>query len=417
VCHGDSSSMGASCSADEAMILIRRTLLLGALLVASPVRAEDPPAVTTAPTTPDFAAHVQAGDRARAQGRWTEAVLAYVEALKLKDDPAVYGRLGLVLARLGENRRAANMLVRAVEDQAVLTPAERAEVSKAWEIVRARVCRLTITVNQMGADLFVDDVLVDEASPGGIVLFVDPGEHVVTARLKGFHEASANVVAEKAGVATAALELRPLEPPAAPSPSVPPSSSASGSQGMATDVPKAERPEAAMPKPTATPRPWRIVVGAGPAVLWGLAPSPVVGPSVSVSVRWEVVSVGGSARAMWSLPVGRDGTAIAAVAYNGTAHGCGHWGLLFACALFQVAAVEFGPRTAAVRDHSIGVVAVPALGLSGGLEVPQGSRIQARLRGELSSALRRPGAEVGDRSAWESAGFVGGVTIEGVAAF
>jgi enamine deaminase RidA (YjgF/YER057c/UK114 family) len=398
------------------MRLIRRTFLLAALFVALPARAGDPPTASTASNAPDFAAHVRAGDRARAQGRWTEAVLAYVEALRLKDDPVVSGRLGLVLARLGENRRAANMLVRAVEDQAVLAPAERVEVLKAWESVRARVCRLTITVNQMGADVFVDGTLVDEASPGGIVLFVDPGEHKITAKLKGFHEASANVAAEKAGVATAALDLRPLEPPASSSPTVPPNSSVSRSQGMATDVLKAEGPQEAMPKPTATPQPWRIVVGAGPAVLWGLAPSPVVGPSVSVSVRWEAVSAGGAVRAMWSLPVGQEGPVIGVGAYGATAHGCGHWGPAFGCALFQLAAIELGARTGASQG-STGMIIVPALGLSGGLEVPERSRIQARIRGEVSSALRRPGTSVEGRLVWDSPGFVGGATIEAVFAF
>jgi hypothetical protein len=235
---------------------------------------------------------------------------------------------------------------------------------------------------------------------------------VITAKLKGFHEATAKVTAEKGGVATAPLELRPLEPP--PSAASAPSSSTPGSQG-AVNAPEADRPEP-RPKPAAPTWPKRIVVGAGPAVLWGLAPSPVVGPSVSISVRWEVVSAGGGVRAMWSLPVGREGPVIGVGAYGASAHGCGHWGPAFGCALFQVAAVELGARTGA-SEGSTGMLIVPALGLSGGLEVPQRSRIQARFRGEISSALRRPGASVEGRLVWESPGFVGGATIEAVFAF
>ena len=385
------------------MTLFSRSLLLGAIFLASTTASAAPP--------PDFANHVRAGDRARAQGRLNDAVVEYVAALKLQDDPVVLGRLGLVLFRQGHMRLAATMLVRALEDQAALPPAERAQVAKAFEAVRLEVCRLTIRVNRMGAELSIDGRVIEESATGADVIFVDPGEHTITARLEGYEEASQVMTAEKGGVATVSLELRAIEAPPAPPPppSSPPPAPASRDEVTAKRSPFL---------------PSDIAVSAGAGTVWGLAPSaaPALGPSASASLRWKVtpsvmVSVAGSFTAFWSLPAGQQGTALYGDAYVGGIHGCGQWRWVFGCALVNIATVEYRLKRDTRQDQLLGMPVIPALGIGGGVELPYTSRFRARLRGEIARALRQPSLTVDGRTAWMAPGFIGGVTLEGVVAF
>ena len=388
-------------------------LALALMLTASPGRAQSP---TPATTATDLSTHVRAGDRARAEGRLTDAAFAYLTALKLKDDPSVAGRLGLVMLKLGETRLAANTLVRAIEDQASLTAGERAQVTKAFEAARREVCRLTVRTNENGAELLIDGKVADDSATTTAVLFIDPGEHDITVRLKGYHDATTHIKAEKGGVADVTLELRPVDPPSPPpapaSPYPPPSTLQPAPEG----APKPSAPERPKAEEASLFRPRSVVIGVGASALWGLAPAPVLGPSLAASVRWGILSVGADARAAWSLPIGQVGTELRGTYYAGTVQGCGHWQWAFGCALVQVNAVAYS-IVSERRDVNAGTVVLPALGAAAGVELPQGSRFRVRLKGELTRGLRRPTVQVEGRSAWSSMGFFGGAGVEAVAAF
>jgi len=90
-------------------MLLRPALLLAALLgLASPALAADPlptsppvidlDAVTKTADDVRFKDLVMQGDHARLAGRVTDAVIAYAAALRIRMDPLVAGRLGVLLA-------------------------------------------------------------------------------------------------------------------------------------------------------------------------------------------------------------------------------------------------------------------------------------------------------------------------------
>jgi hypothetical protein len=403
--------------------MIRRLLLVSALLLPSTVRAQPPAPAPAAPAkAPTFEEHVRAGDSARAAGRLKDAISAYVAALQLKDDPSVAGKLGLILFRLKDTRRAANMLVRAIEDQTVLSPRERTQVLAAWEAVRSKVCRLTIDPGPAGAEILIDGNVIDEAAAGPFVLFVDPGEHEVTARLKGYEDDTKRFTAPKGGVETVTLDPRPIAPPHVVAPAAPAPTPPAPSSAMAR-APGTSGADIATTKKRSPFLPSEIAVSAGAGTVWGLSPSsaPALGPSASASVRWNVtpsvmLSAAGSFSALWSLPAGQQGTALHGDTYVAGIHGCGQWRWVFGCALVDIATVDYR----LVRDTQalwLGTPVIPALGIGGGVELPHTSRFRARLRGEVARTFRQPTLTVDGRTVWMAPGFIGGVTLEGVVAF
>ncbi|MDI1484639.1 tetratricopeptide repeat protein [Polyangium sp. y55x31] len=238
------------------------------------------------------------GDKARAAGRLSEAVEAYSDALQIRDDARIRGRLGLIALEGGAIAEAVQHLFLAFIDGHDIPPSERRQIVAAFERARPQVCRLDITVSHLGAEVWIDGDF-EPASIGrnDFYVFVKPGRHEIRARLSGFKDAVQTVDAPKGGRETVPLlELQPIPPPSSP-----PTSASSPTPSSSTAPPSAPAMRAAAIPQSATPsrspnsrsqvsppRRWTPFVGT--TVLYSaLSPLPAMG--LVASSEWPVGEV------------------------------------------------------------------------------------------------------------------------------
>jgi hypothetical protein len=272
-------------------------VVLALLLSAVPARADD------------FDKLVRRGDIARAAGKLSDAVRAYDEALAIRDDVAVEGRLGLVLFEAGEHAEAARFLLHAM----VAAGAPAAETSQfhwAFAQVRPRVCYVEVFVSELGAAVTVDGKAEAASSEGRFFVFVTPGRHEFHARRDGFADAIEEFEAAAGGSGSVRLVMSPNGAPDEVSVRVP---ERSGKAAPATCERCPTEPKASSAKKKPYPR-WSV--GAGAVVVFGAA-SPVSLPSKGVSVSTSVqlnefFSLQLDARMAWS-PYLVEGTNIRGV--------------------------------------------------------------------------------------------------------
>ncbi len=213
-------------------ILRRPCLALVAVLAcAAPGRALAAPANPTPPSAVDRspdeqAAHwLRAGNRAFKEGRFAEAEKAYREAFAVKKGYDIAGNLGAAELAQGKLREAAQHLAFTLRMFPITgEPALRAQMAKAYEECRQGVAALHIDASVRGAAILVDGAPAGE-TPLLNDVFVEPGEHVVEARLDGYAGATRRVVAQKGAAVDVKLDLSPVPPlprPAPPQEPVPP---------------------------------------------------------------------------------------------------------------------------------------------------------------------------------------------------
>ncbi|MDI1428795.1 hypothetical protein [Polyangium sorediatum] len=269
-------------------------LVLVLLLVPRLARADDGP--SSSPSTSSaavraarFAELSRKGDKARAAGRLSEAVEAYSDALQIRDDARIRGRLGLIALEGGAIAEAVQHLFLAFIDGHDIPPSERRQIVAAFERARPQVCRLDITVSHLGAEVWIDGEL-EPASIGrnDFYVFVKPGRHEIRARLSGFKDAVQTVDASKGGRETVPLlVLEPIPPPSSSS-SAPPSAPAMPAAAIPPSTTPSKSPNPRSPSPP--PRRWTPFVGTT-VVYSALSPLPAMG--LVASSEWpagEVVS-------------------------------------------------------------------------------------------------------------------------------
>ncbi|TKC89022.1 hypothetical protein [Polyangium fumosum] len=379
----------------------------------SPAWAEDlhpvaPEAIDEAARESEFAALVAKGDRERASGRWSEAAMSYAAAMKMRRDPVVEGRLGVLMVR-DRPAQAAELLHDALK-RANTTSAERQTFFNAYEAVRARGAWVDVVISHAGARITLDGDPRNKAGLSAFSMFVLAGEHELRAGMDGYNDDARmfHVVPRKDLRIELMLKPRPLFEDERElqlltrEKSAPPVETMSDLGHAASDAPTFTKQEDPFgyedPKLVERPAPTRWSIGAGPVVVFGVASwTPAVG--VVAGGAWrpnEYVSLGLEGRAAW-LTGGVGGRPISAMTAGGIASVCGHYRWAFGCALghLGVITVEFSseaykPRT----DHlfkpgiggRIGARFVPArsfavqgavdlLGLSSGVLVGVGTQV------------------------------------------
>ncbi|MRG92988.1 hypothetical protein [Polyangium spumosum] len=286
-----------------------------------------------------FTALVSKGDRERAAGKLAEAVMAYAEAFKMKDDPIVGGRLGALLVLLGNPIQAADLLLDAIDRGQGVSAEERHAWLTAYDKARAEVCRLEVTVSEAHARVTLDGAPKNRDGLTGFTLFVPPGAHELRASLKGFEDAVIDFNAIKGGTMQYTLVLRalptftPIETPErllrrrkvdlAANPELPPED----------EPPKAEPIRGGVEGEEARSE-GRGSVYAGPVMVFGVMSwTPAVGPVIGARYRPNAwLSIGAEGRAAW-LPTGVGGAPISAMTAGGLATLCGHYKWAFGCAV------------------------------------------------------------------------------------
>lgn len=175
--------------------------------------------------SPALADHVRRGDRARLLGRWADAASAYGDALaaaeraELPEEKraAILGELGAAEVALERYRDGAEHLHKSLVHEKALTGEQKQRFRKAREEAIREIAILVVAVNPSDAELMLDNQPIPVRRSSHI-LFVEPGQHTLRARLPGFVASSVRHNAPKGTQASLALQLAqvPPAPKAAP---------------------------------------------------------------------------------------------------------------------------------------------------------------------------------------------------------
>jgi hypothetical protein len=174
------------------------------------------------------------GAKAARTGHAERARLFYTSAWRAQHHWQIAGSLGHVELQLGRYRDAAEHLaffLRETRDLTAIDPRDRSALAWDLERAKAKIGVVTAVVEPVGAEVFVDGAPLGRA-PLVDPVFVDPGRHVIEARLQGYPVAVASRDLVPGAAAQLTLKLTPvvaLEPPramplAAPVPAPPPRS-------------------------------------------------------------------------------------------------------------------------------------------------------------------------------------------------
>ncbi|TKC98287.1 tetratricopeptide repeat protein [Polyangium fumosum] len=289
-----------------------------------------------------MSALVKLADAARKQGRWTDAELGYREALKLRNDATVVGRLGLTLVAAGQPARGARNLMEAIERGGGVGP-EKEEFFKVFKRIRPTVCLLYVKGNVNDAVVSIDGGPFHVENGTQFKLFVAPGKHVLEGKSEERGVARAERTCPEGGEATTVLLWHwPAGLPQKPERLFRRRKKDEVIPGIDDDRPADIPREEDEPPPRKPifggvggedrPAQKRGSVGGGVAVVSGVATwAPAVGVALHGSIRpVEVVSIGLDARAAW-LTSGIGGEPIDGMTVGALVSVCGHWRWLFGC--------------------------------------------------------------------------------------
>lgn len=268
-----------------------------------------------------FAKLVAAGDQARRSRRTSEAFKAYNEALDIRRDPAVEGRMGLLL-EIGDSALAAEYLLRAIT-KAHAPPYLMKQFHDAFARVRPKVCFVEVFVSEQGADVLIDGKQEPESDHNAWHVFITAGTHTFLAKLDGFEDATKTIDIPAGGELEVRLDLKPLPPPppvqVAPMPN-----------------PNPIPPVVAKPPNRLSDSYTHFYLGAGGVLVVGAASSPALGPHISGGIRRGFVSVNVDARVSWSLTTPERDAYLRLVSWAVGARPCAHYKILFGCGKLQV---------------------------------------------------------------------------------
>lgn len=201
-------------------------LVLGCAIGAGGRASADP--ASDAATTPR--AEETPKDRARsfvldaedaaADGRWGYAEDLVRSAWELEKTYDVAANLGDLELKNGKPRAAAKHLsysLRALPPTA--SAADQKRIRARFEEARKQVTAISVRVQPEGASVLVDGEVAGTA-PLADDVFVDPGEHTITAQREGYEAVTQIVRADKGDALEVKLELRPKAAPSAPRPTM-----------------------------------------------------------------------------------------------------------------------------------------------------------------------------------------------------
>ena len=188
--------------------------LAASLAVSAAARAEAPPPAPAGAPAPDAdeqaARWLKVGNAAFKAGDFAGAEKAYREAFAVKKGYDIAGNLGTAELAQGKLREAAQHLAFTLRLFPITgEPAVHDQMQKAYDQCRRAVGAVRVKLDVKGAEVLVDGAPAGEA-PLLDPVFVDPGEHVLEARLDGYTGAAQRVTVDKGGEAEVVLVLTPI---------------------------------------------------------------------------------------------------------------------------------------------------------------------------------------------------------------
>lgn len=170
--------------------VVAGVLLLSVSLAGRGARADEPAALFDGGA--DLLSQARSlwreGTDAYRKGQHDRARLLYLSALRAQKHFQIAGSLGHVEFALGRYRDAAehvSFYLRETRDLPGASPRDRAMLEQDLAAAQARIGVVIVSVEPKGAEVFVDGTSVGRA-PLADPVFVDPGRHVIEARLEGY---------------------------------------------------------------------------------------------------------------------------------------------------------------------------------------------------------------------------------------
>ncbi|MGK4001157.1 PEGA domain-containing protein [Sorangium sp. So ce1036] len=198
-------------------------VMLGAAAVyTSPACAEDIYSTLERSNGSTVKDHVRRAQKARDAGRWIEAHAAYKAAFETADPASstekeraeIAGELGLCELALRRYRDAIEHLAWSLEQRDALPLALQLRFEAGQRKAAPYVGTLYLSVDPPDAEVLIDGKSI--GSPARTYrLFLDPGQHMVRARLAGHEEAFASFDAQAGKPTTISLQVPRAAPPAA----------------------------------------------------------------------------------------------------------------------------------------------------------------------------------------------------------
>jgi hypothetical protein len=401
------------------------------LCTSTVVRADESAAYSPSLTVEEkdalFAARLAKAERANSEGRLDDAATGYRAALDVYADPIVKGRLGLVLAKLGQVDKAAQELHDAVTRGQGAAAKERQAVLAAYDKARAATTWVNVKISQLGANVTYDGSPRNPLKFSSFWMFALPGEHTFRATLDGHAEAVETFTAKPGEEITITLNLAPIapklleklptdeevlrkkrkHPPHLVESNVAGDPNYSAKEDPFYGEPKPQKAQKQKPDPL-------FSLSGGVVAVFGVASwNPAIGAVVGVGLRpKEFFSLGLEGRAAWlTTPVaGRE--SISAMTAGGLLRACGHVKWFFGCGLGYVGTVYVYWSGETYIEDSRSFVQ-PGGGARIGAEFPIGSSFVTRAGVDLLRLPRRVVIGVGNRIIVDQAPFMVGAQVSG----
>ncbi len=296
------------------------------------------------------------GDRALAEKRLHDAIKAYDAAVAIRRDPLVAGRLGLALSFL-DNANALNdaavFLHVAIEDVAGVSAQENDAFWAAYKRVRKSLCRLEIVTNDANVLIDLGGGMIPR--PTAFFTFVKKGHGQAVGRLDGRAEIRKTWDCK----GDQDIELRFDFPPAATDPPKTITVVAPAKETVKiVHVPISAVNSIAKPDSKGN----RLGVLFGPSVVFGVAPSPAYGVSVSGTYKFERWSAMLGARAAYAFgPI--EGQTLDVFNLGAIGGPCFRERWFSACAFGSMNIIKWIPTTPIPDNFDIPSQVMPGIGI------------------------------------------------------
>lgn len=188
-----------------------RALALAALVLAAPASAQPAAPKVRAALHGDARVAFDRGAALYARGEYRSARDAFVEAHAASGEPRVLYNVAVCDKALGHYLAATEALRTSISNPREVPAAYVRLTTDTLAVIERKLAQLRIETT-VGADLFVDGI------PAQALQAVDPGRHVVEARLAGYQDARAPVEVTEGERLTVRLPLEREPPPPAAAP-------------------------------------------------------------------------------------------------------------------------------------------------------------------------------------------------------
>ena len=296
------------------------------------------------------------GDRALAEKRLHDAIKAYSAAMHIRRDPLVAGRVGLTISYFDDPEAfevAAQLLYEAVADAAGVSLQEKNAFFAAYTRVRRQVCKLSIDTNDANARIDLGGDF--DSHQLSFFVFVKKGKGEAVGRLKGREDIRKTW--DCAGDQD--IELRFDFPAASTDPPKTITVMAPAKETVKiVHVPIPAVKSIAKPDSNGN----RLGVLFGPSAVFGVAPSPAYGVSVSGTYKFERWSAMLGARAAYAFgPI--ESSTIDTFAFTGMIGPCFRERWFSACAFGSMNIVKWIPITPIPNDFYTPYQIMPGIGI------------------------------------------------------